>query len=104
MSDQYEVLTEALAAHAKNVDGFADRLAQAADAAREVSLPSDAYGVCCQALPAMLNPLQHIGTAAVDSSVQRLRTTSTDTREAAENCAEIDDRNALDLRRMRGLV
>ncbi len=32
MSDQYEVVTEALREHAKKVDGFAGRLAQAVDA------------------------------------------------------------------------
>src|ERR1700712_3451977 len=61
MADNYEVLTEALRAHARKVDGLAGRLAQAVDAAREVSLPSDAYGICCLDLPLMLNPLQYLG-------------------------------------------
>jgi hypothetical protein len=102
MSDQYEVLTEALADHARKVDGFADRLAQAAATAREVGLPTDAYGLYCQALPAMLNPLQHIGVAALTSSAKRLSATATNVRDAAENYAEIDDHNALALHRMRG--
>ena len=53
MSDQYEVLTEALREHAKNVHGVADRVAQAVEAA-QVSLPVDAYGVYCQILPCLL--------------------------------------------------
>ncbi|MGH8921655.1 MAG: type VII secretion target, partial [Actinomycetes bacterium] len=63
MSDRYEVLTEALAEHAKNVDGFAD---QAADAGR-VSLAVDTYRVYCQILPVILNPLHDLGVAALHS-------------------------------------
>lgn len=99
MADQYEVLTEALATHAENVNKFADRLAEAVDAAREVSLPSDAFGLCCADLPLMLNPLQYLGAAALDSGAKRLTTTASNVREAAERYAEIDDHNALTLHR-----
>lgn len=102
MADQYEVLTEALAEHAKNVHGFADRMAQAADAAR-VSLPVDTYGVCCQILPAMLNPLQDIGAAALGSCATRLDTTATNVKDTAEDYAAVDDHNALALHRVKGI-
>jgi hypothetical protein len=99
MTDQYAVLTEALATHANNVVTFADRLAQAVDAAREVSLPSDAYGLYCADLPAMLSPLQHLGTAALNSGAERLNVTATKVKEAAQDYAAIDDHNALALHR-----
>lgn len=99
MTDQYEILTEALAIHAKNVNGFADRLVQAVDAAREVSLPSDAFGLYCADLPLMLNPLQYLGAAALDCGAKRLTTTASNVREAAERYAEIDDHNAFTLHR-----
>ncbi|HEY6424639.1 MAG TPA: type VII secretion target [Pseudonocardiaceae bacterium] len=101
MSDQYEVLTEALREHAKKIDGFADRLAQAVDAAREMSLPTDAYGQLCQMLPAMLNPLQDIGVTALDSGARRLDTTATNVKDTAEDYARVDDDNALSLRGVR---
>ena len=102
MSDQYEVLTEALREHAKNVHDVADRLAQAADAA-QVSLPVDTYGVYCQILPAVLNPLQHLGAAALGSCARSLTTTATNVKDTAEDYAAVDDRNALALHRMMGI-
>jgi hypothetical protein len=102
MSDRYEVLTEALAEHAKNVDGFADRVAQAADAAR-MSLPVDTYGVCCQILPAILNPLQDLGAATLRSCATSLGATATNVKDTASDYAAVDDRNALALRGMSGM-
>jgi uncharacterized protein YukE len=99
MADHYEVLTEALRAHARKVDGFAGRLAQAMDAAREVSLPSDAYGVCCLDLPLMLNPLQYLGVTALDSSGKWLSTTVTNVEHTANDYTETEGRNALALHR-----
>jgi hypothetical protein len=102
MADQYEVLTEALREHARKVDDLADRLVRAMDAAQEMSLPTDAYGVYCQGLPMMLNPLQHLGAAALDSSANSLGTTAANVRAAAVDYAEIDEANAMALYRMRG--
>ncbi|MGH3781453.1 MAG: type VII secretion target [Pseudonocardiaceae bacterium] len=102
MADQYEVLTEALREHAKKVDGVADRLVQAVDAAREMNLPTDVYGIYCQILPMMLNPLQQLGAVALDSSAKRLNATAANVRATAVDYAEIDDANAMTLYRMRG--
>lgn len=102
MSDQYEVFTEALAEHAKNVHGFADRVAQAGDAAR-VRLPVDTYGVCCQSLPAILNPLQDLGAAVLGSCARSLATTAINVMDTAEDYAAVDDRNALALHRVTGI-
>ena len=102
MADQYEVLIAALCEHAKKVDGVADQLARALDAAREMNLPTDAYGSYCQTLPMMLNPLQQMGTTALDSSVKRLTSTAANVRATAVDYADIDDANAMALYRMRG--
>ncbi len=100
MAERYEVLTEALREHAKKVDGFADRLAQALDAAQEVSLPSDAYGVCCLDLPLLLNPLQYLGVAVLDVSGKELSATAANVARTAEDYAQVDDHNALALQRV----
>jgi hypothetical protein len=102
MADRYEVLIEALREHAKKVDGVADRLVRAVDAAREMNLPTDAYGFYCQTLPMMLNPLQQMGTTALDSSAKRLSATAVNVRATAVDYADIDDANAMALFRMRG--
>ncbi|MGH4009880.1 MAG: type VII secretion target [Pseudonocardiaceae bacterium] len=102
MSDRYEVLTEALAEHAKNVHCVADRMAQAAGAAR-VSLPADTYGVYCQMLPAILNPLQDIGAAALSGCATGLSTTAAKVKDTAEDYAVVDDHNALALHRAKGI-
>ncbi|MFN2479090.1 MAG: type VII secretion target [Pseudonocardiaceae bacterium] len=102
MGDQYEVLTEALREHAKKVDRISDKLAEAVDAAREMSLPTDAYGSYCQTLPMMLNPLQSLGATTLDGSAERLRSTATDIRATAVDYADIDDANAMALYRTRG--
>jgi len=102
VADQYEVLTEALREHAKKVDRISDRLAAAVDAAREMSLPTDAYGSYCQSLPMLLNPLQHLGATALDSSAKRLSSTAVNVRATAVDYADIDDANAMALYQMRG--
>ncbi|MGH3546761.1 MAG: type VII secretion target [Pseudonocardiaceae bacterium] len=102
MADQYEVLSEALREHAKKIDRVSDRLAQAVDAAREMNLPTDAYGAYCQTLPMMLNPLQHLAATALDSSVKRLSSAAANVRAAAADYADIDDANAVAWYRTRG--
>ncbi|MGH3673430.1 MAG: type VII secretion target [Pseudonocardiaceae bacterium] len=101
-SDGYQVLTVALAEHARNVDALCGRLGQAVDAAREVSLPTDAYGVFCQLLPAVLNPLQHSGASALESSTQRLSTTAANIKGTARDYAETDDGTTLALHQAGG--
>ncbi|HEY3895761.1 MAG TPA: type VII secretion target [Pseudonocardiaceae bacterium] len=98
----YEVLTPALAGHARNVGTLCERLDQAVDAAREVSLPTDAYGVFCELLPAMLNPLQHSGVGALESSAQRLSTTAADIKGTARDYAATDDGATLALHQAGG--
>ncbi|MGH3870082.1 MAG: type VII secretion target [Pseudonocardiaceae bacterium] len=102
MADQYEVLTEALRHHAKHIHGVADRVAQAADAAR-VSLPVDTYGVYCRMLPAILNPLQDIGATALDGCATGLSAIATNVQDTADDYTAVDDRNALALLRAKGI-
>lgn len=101
MSEQYEVLTEALRGHATALQGFADRLNQAVDAARQVSMPDDAYGVICQFLPPVLNPLEEHGVAALQGSAEGMDTTAANVTDTAEDYAAADDRNAQAMHRMR---
>ena len=53
----FEVTTGELRTHAGNVDGHAQKLGQAVDAANQ-AMPDDAYGVICQFLPPLFNELE----------------------------------------------
>lgn len=99
MADYYEVLTESLAKHAGTVDRIADQMAQAAAAGHQMGLPSDAYGLLCVDLPAMLNPLQELGALALTACAKRLNTAAGGIRATARDYAAVDEANDLALQR-----
>lgn len=70
MADGYEVLTAELDANAGRVDGFADRLRAAVDAARTVSMDDGAFGVICQPFAMLLNPFEQMGVGALSKAVE----------------------------------
>ena len=99
MAEQYEVLTEALTGHAGTVDRIADQVAQAAAAGQLMSLPSDAYGTLCAALPMMLNPLQEVAATALTACAKHLSRAADGIRQTAWDYAAVDEANDLALRR-----
>jgi hypothetical protein len=101
MAERYEVLTEALTEHAGTVDCIADQVAQAADAGRQLALPSDAYGTLCVDLPLMLNPLQELGAVALRACAMRLSSAASGVRATARDYAAVDEANELALQRAR---
>jgi Excreted virulence factor EspC, type VII ESX diderm len=101
MADGYEVLTAELDAHAGRVDGLADRMRTAVDAARTVSMNDDAFGVICQPFAMLLHPFEQLGVNALSKAAETvtenagtLRDTARayDTQESAETArfGEID--------------
>ena len=70
MAGGYQVITEALVGHATNLGRVHDQLATALDAAQQVSMPRDAYGVICQFFPPMIDPIEQGGVDALAASVQ----------------------------------
>jgi hypothetical protein len=99
MADRYEVLTESLTKHAGTVDRIADQVSQAAAAGHQMGLPSDAYGLLCVDLPAMLNPLQQLGALALSACAKRLNSTAGGIRATARDYAAVDQANELALQR-----
>lgn len=61
MADEFEVLTDELAAHVGRVDALTDRLRTAVDAANTVTMNNDAYGVVCQPFALLLQPFEELG-------------------------------------------
>jgi hypothetical protein len=76
MPDGYDVLTEELRTHAGKVDGFADRLRTAADAANQVTMNNEAFGVICQPFAMLLQPFEEMGANAVSQAVETVTDTA----------------------------
>ncbi|GGP88009.1 type VII secretion target [Saccharothrix coeruleofusca] len=85
MAAGYEVLVDELAAHSRKVDGFAERLRAAVDAARQVTMNDSAYGVICQPFAAMLQPFEETGVTALSKGVEAIADTAERMRRTAES-------------------
>lgn len=68
MTDGYGVLSTELRGHAARTNGLLDRLDQAISAAQTVSMPDDAYGIICQFLPPVINPLEQRGIEGITAA------------------------------------
>jgi hypothetical protein len=88
MAGGYDVLVDELDAHARKVDGFAERLRAAADAARQVTMNNDAYGVICQPFAAMLQPFEEMGVNALSKGVEAIADTAERMRKTSESYGE----------------
>lgn len=77
MADGYEVIVDALVAHATALGRVQDGLSTALDAAQQVSLPRDAYGLICQFFPPMVDPVEQSGVTAISAGVRSVGDTIT---------------------------
>ena len=93
MADQFGVVPEALTSHASSLRSVADALQQAVDAARQVSLPVDAYGQICQFVLPLINPVEQNGVEAIASGVTAVRATMTGLRRSAQTYQGTDEAN-----------
>jgi len=82
-ADGYEVLTDELGTHAGKVDGLAERLQTAVDAARQVSMDNSAFGVICQPFALMLDPFERMGVQALEAAKESVSGTAGSVRTAA---------------------
>lgn len=90
----YTVDPGGLDAHAGTLDEVAAAIATAADAIRTVTLDTSAFGVFCQAIPAMLRPLQDQIGDAVRASGQAVDGAAGGLRSNASNYRSADDASA----------
>jgi len=79
----YEVLTDELGTHAGKVDGLAERLQTAVDAARQVSMSNGAFGVICQPFAMMLDPFEQMGIRALEAAKESVSGTAGNVRTAS---------------------
>jgi hypothetical protein len=87
----FGVTADALDAHAKALDGLQGRLQTAVDAAKSVSMPTDAYGIICQPFRMMLDPVEQWGLDALSGAVQSMEATATGIRETAQQYHEVEE-------------
>lgn len=98
MAGGYEVITDALVGHATSLGRVQDQLATALDAAQQVSMPRDAYGVICQFFPPMIDPIEASGVNALSTSVQAMQDTITAVNATARDYDTVDTTNASSFR------
>jgi hypothetical protein len=80
----YEVLTGELGTHAGKVDGLAERLQTAVQAAQQVTMDNSAYGVLCQPFALLLDPFEQLGVRALQSAQESVADTAGKVRDAVQ--------------------
>jgi hypothetical protein len=83
-----------LTAHAQQLQGVMDALNQAVDAARTVSMPTDAYGILCQPFRMMLDPVEKWGIDALEQAVEATQTASEQVNDIAKEYQGVESDSA----------
>lgn len=84
MDDRYQVVTDALANHARTLSGLATELGAAVDAAGAAGMTGDAYGRSGQRFAAALDALARAGLDALRTGVEAFDRAGTTMRETAD--------------------
>lgn len=68
----FEIVADTLEAHGKRLDELSGRIQGAVDAAKTVSMPTDAYGIICQPFRMLLDPVEQWGLDALQGAVEAM--------------------------------
>jgi uncharacterized protein YukE len=90
MADGYEVLAGELETHASKVDGYSERMRTAVDAARQVTMNNEAYGVICQPFAMLLQPFEELGVRALEQAAETIADTARKVRDSATSYTGTD--------------
>lgn len=101
MPDGFEVVAGELRTHAGKVDGLAGRMGVARDAADQV-MPDDAYGIICQFLPPVINPLEQQAADALTAGQDGFTGIAESLRESADDYENRDTARAAGFRAVEG--
>jgi hypothetical protein len=93
MPEGFQVVVEALQAHARSLGEVSDVLKEANQPAGQ-TMPSDAYGALGEAIPAMLAQLASKGRDALLASVQSADEMTSKISTTAEKYQAVDDGTA----------
>lgn len=94
MPDQVRIAPDDLHTHASKVDGVADRIGTAVEAAQQVTLDNDAYGILCRPFAWMLDPVEKHGIDTLKKAVEAMRETAENLRATAADYQSTDDSNS----------
>jgi uncharacterized protein YukE len=100
MPDQVRIAPDDLHTHASKVDGVADRIGTAVEAAQQVTLDNDAYGILCRPFAWMLDPVEKQGVEALKRAAEAMRETAENVRTAADEYRTVDEGNSDAFRRL----
>ncbi|SES28744.1 type VII secretion target [Actinokineospora terrae] len=94
MPDGYGVLTDELGAHAGRLDALNDRLEQAFDAADQVHLGSEAYGVICQFFVPIVQAVSRPAVDSIRETATTMEATANGVRETAGSYVNTERANS----------
>ncbi|WNV89512.1 type VII secretion target [Umezawaea sp. Da 62-37] len=91
MAEKFDIVPETLDGHRKQLDDLGERLRGALDAARTVSMPTDAYGILCQPFRMMLDPVEQWGLDALNGAVEAMDTTANGVNDTVKQYRAMDE-------------
>jgi hypothetical protein len=94
MTDEVRMPLEAVRAHANTLDTVSADLTTAHGAANQVYLDTEAFGILCQFLPGMFDPVLRATVDGIGKSSSTLTTLGGKLRTAASNSETADTQNA----------
>ncbi|MBP2327986.1 uncharacterized protein YukE [Kibdelosporangium banguiense] len=104
MDESIDVDTAALVSHARTLTGLVGELRAALDAARSVSLSSDAYGETARPAAVKLESAAQDGQAAIKAGVDAVDRTGAKLRDSAAAYENRDSAEAARMARVEGEV
>ncbi|MFC0115588.1 type VII secretion target [Kibdelosporangium aridum] len=93
MPDGYGVLPDELRAHASRLNGLQDRLNTALDAANQVALGDQAYGVICSFFVPIVHAVSAPGVTALRGTATAMGETSVGVKTTATSYDDVEQSN-----------
>ncbi|GAB2987459.1 type VII secretion target [Saccharothrix stipae] len=87
----FEIVADSLEAHGKQLTDLGARLQGAVDAAKTVSMPTDAYGIICQPFRMMLDPVEQWGLDALQGAVEAMDAAGKAVKDTVDQYREMED-------------
>jgi hypothetical protein len=94
----FQAQADAIVRHAATVDEVSAQVTQGRAAASTVDLGRNAYGLLCQIIPSLLDPVQESTITALGEAADALRSAADDLRATARDYTGSDQRAAGDFR------
>ncbi|GAA1342434.1 type VII secretion target [Saccharothrix algeriensis] len=87
----FEIVAETLEGHGKQLADLGSRIQAAVDAAKTVSMPTDAYGIICQPFRMMLDPVEQWGLDALGGAVEAMESSGKAVEDTVRQYREMED-------------